>query len=487
MTSGLVSIGLDLGTSGLKAVALSEEGLVLGRARMDYPTSRPEPGAAEQSPRAWSDAVDSVLAALGRQIEPARWTSIGLSAMLPTLVCLNSRREPVGPAVTWEDNRAALEARDLRARHGVDELYRSTGQYVDARYLLPMHARVAPAAGGTTIAGAKDYLFLLLTGELATDPSTAAGYGAFDLASGRWIRSILAGIVVPDVLPSNTAAALRPHLAERFGCRSGLPVVLGAADSVLGAYGLGVRRQGDVAYVAGSSTVILSFSEALRLDDRMRYIVTPMVGEGFGLEMDLLATGSAFAWLAGVLNLPGGADELIRLAAGADILSAPGFLPYVAPGEQGALWDDRLMGVISGLSLRSGASDVARGLVSGIVLESRRCLALVDSPRSDSTRGVVRVTGRSASSGTVRQDLADATGRVVEFVEGETDHSAVGAALLAGEATAGWTTEIEWPVVVTEPRISRGALWDELAIRHDELRLRTTPGESSGVGSLGGE
>ncbi|CAN5256712.1 xylulokinase [soil metagenome] len=468
-SSAPVSIGLDLGTSGLKAVALTVSGEVVGRARSDYPTNRPEPGAAEHSTADWRTALESVLEALGRQTEPRQWLSIGLSAMLPTLVRLDGRREPIEPAVTWEDNRAAAEAADFIAAHGLERIYRATGQYLDARYLLPMYDRCP--VEGTTIAAAKDYLFLLLTGELATDPSTAAGYGVFALDSGSWDRDLATGLRLPPVLPSSTSAPLRTELAVRFGCATDLPVVLGGADSVLGALGLGVSRQGDVAYVAGSSTVILSHSESLLLDDRMRYIVTPMATEGFGLEMDLLSTGSAFGWLARLLNLQGGVLELMRLAERGDALAEPIFLPYVAPGEQGALWDDTLTGTLSGLTLRTEPADLARALVSGIVLESRRCFAVLDA---DGARrhGIVRVTGRSVASGLMRQDLADATGRVIEYVENETDHSAVGAALLAGNVICQWPLSIEWPVVVTEPRAERHQRWADLAAGHDELRLR---------------
>jgi len=466
-----VVVGLDLGTSAIKAVALSEAGEVLGRATAEYPTRRLEPGAAEQSSDDWDEAVDTVLTALARRVEPTRWRAIGLSGMLPTLVELTAEGEVAAPAITWQDSRADAEARAIIEQHGLATIYCTTGQRLDARYLLPMHQR---SRRGARIAGAKDYLFHRLTGEWVTDPSTAAGYGAYDLTEKRWDAELLGATSVPAVMPSSTTAPLRAEMAERYGTAARLPVVLGAADSVLGAYGLGVDRPGETAYIAGSSTVILSFSAIPVLDPMMRYLVTPMTDDGFGLEMDVLSTGSAFAWLARTLRLPGGAAELLALAESSDLGRAPRFLPYVSPGEQGALWDDDLVGVIHGLTLQTEAADLARGLVSGVIVESRRCFGVLAEATTDTAE--VRVTGRSAATDWFRQDLADAIGRPVTFVDGETDHSAVGAALFAGRVVGHADVTPKAQLIVTEPRTDRFDVWSELAEHHDSLRLaRSTP------------
>jgi sugar (pentulose or hexulose) kinase len=353
--AGDVYIGLDLGTSGLKAVALAESGAILARASAAYPTHRPAAGAYEQDPGDWLRAVEQAIAGLGRAIPVHRWRAIGLSGMLPTLVTLGPDGQPTGPAVTWQDGRADDLGDEFRERCGPAGLYRLTGQWVDGRYLLPMFARIARAepsraAATATIASAKDYLFAWLTGELATDPSTAAGYGCYELESGRWnaaaraqaglpgdgpplpaVGPMLPGDgsalladgptvpgqrpALPVVRPSATNRPLRAEAAARLGCPR-VPVVLGAADSVLGALGLGVREPGQVAYIAGTSTVILGIADRLILDPDHRFLVTPLAVPGcWGLEMDLLATGSAITWLAGLL---GGLDAagVIELAAG---------------------------------------------------------------------------------------------------------------------------------------------------------------------------
>ena len=136
-----LSIGVDLGTSSLKAVAVTAEGEVVARASHGYPTTRDEPGSAEQNPADWLSACDLALGELGEQVDPARWGTIGLSGMLPTLVSLDDGLSVVGPALTWEDGRAEPEAERMLESLGSATVYESTGQRLDGRYLLPMHAR----------------------------------------------------------------------------------------------------------------------------------------------------------------------------------------------------------------------------------------------------------------------------------------------------------------------------------------------------------
>jgi xylulokinase len=501
-----VYIGLDLGTSGLKAVALTATGAILARAGAAYPTHQPVAGAYEQDPGDWVRAVEQVMARLGEAVPARRCRAIGLSGMLPTLVTLGPDGRPTGPAITWQDARAGELGDEFRERRGAAELYRLTGQWVDGRYLLPMFGRItradpARAAATAAIASAKDYLFAWLTGELATDPSTAAGYGCYELEGGRWNAATLDLVLpgplflpgrlpgLPVVQPSTTIRPLRAEAAARLGCPP-VPIVLGAADSVLGALGLGVREPGQVAYIAGTSTVILGIADRLVLDPDHRFLVTPLAVPGYwGLEMDLLATGSAITWLAGLLGGDLDAAGLVELAAGTDPSRAPILLPYLTPGEQGALWDPGLHGAITGLDLGHGREHLARALVNGIVLESRRCLAVLAEtcgfgraptggrPPWHPPHGV-EVAGRSAAAPSFRTDLADAARRPVSMPrDDDTDHSARGAALIAALATEGGWPHGAFPAdsPAAEPDEARAQLWDELWAAHEAARLRLHP------------
>ncbi len=501
-------MGLDLGTSGLKGVAVGSSGAVLGRASAGYPTHRPEAGAYEQDTGDWLRAVSVVLARLGAVVPFGRWRAIGLSGMIPTLVTIGADGRALGPAITWQDSRADSVGDDFRSRCGASELYRLTGQWVDGRYLVPMFGRVArdsasQAGAARVIASAKDYLFGWLTGELATDPSTASGYGCYELETGRWSSAVLGeeGVFgvgpgsapgvgssspcfallagLPEVRPSVSWLPLRAEVAGQLGCGR-IPVVLGAADSVLGALGLGVRAPGQIAYIAGTSTVILGISDRLVFDPSHRFLVTPLAEGGrWGVEMDLLATGSAIEWLAGVLGL--GVPDLVELAAEADPFGSPVLLPYLSPGEQGALWDPSLHGAIVGLNPGHGREHLARALVNGIVLESRRCLAVLDETLGSGH--AVWMAGGSAGGASFRRDLADASRRAVSM-PGDDDfsaYSARGAALIAALAVDGGWPDGAFPAGgaasaaaadrAAEPDEARARRWDELWVAHEAARL----------------
>jgi gluconokinase/xylulokinase len=530
-------IGFDLGTSSLKAVAVGTGGEVAARARADYPTARPEPGAAEQSPADWWTAVESAVAALcAGGAPPERWAAIGLSGMIPTLVVTDDDGAPVAPAITWEDGRAEAEGDALRARLGGESLYGLTGQWVDGRYLLPMYlrlARVAPQAARRArhLLGAKDWLFWRLTGEPVTDPSTASGFGCYGLEAGSWLEDVVAAAGVelaslpnwprsgpivqrsakdtgtggstdgadraaggaglrvpalPPILPSTATRPLSAAAAAHLGLPAGLPVCLGGADSVLGCLGLGVGRPGDVACVAGTSTVLLGIADRLVIDPGHRYLITPLAGlDGWGFEMDLLTTGSAFRWLAGLLREAGG-DEATLMALAAGVEPGAGglsFLPYLAPGEQGALWDPTISGALFGLSLGHGAADVARALVDGVVLESRRCLAVLD--QAGLPRGVVRMAGGSSADPAFRRQLADACRRTVVYgADGETAHSAIGAAALAAMAAGHGPLPAAAPAALETiaPRAAQSTRWDALWERH-ETALRALRGSQAADGA----
>jgi xylulokinase len=192
--------------------------------------------------------------------------------------------------------------------------------------------------------------------------------------------------------------------------------------------------------------------------------------------MDLLATGSAITWLAGLLGGDLTAAGLVELAARTDPAHAPVLLPYLSPGEQGALWNPLLSGSVVGLDLSHGREHLARALVNGIVLESRRCLAVLDE--TGGFGRAVEVAGGSAADPSFRADLADATRRTVSMPrDDDTDHSARGAALIAALATDGrWPGGAFPPAgVAAEPDDARAKQWDDLWTAHESARLRLHP------------
>jgi xylulokinase len=479
-----VFVGLDLGTSSLKGVALDANGRASAAAREPYETARPGPGRAEQDPESWTSAARAVLSRLSASVPPERWRAIGLSGMIPTVVTLDGDGLPTGPAFTWEDCRAHAEADEIVRQSGGREIYELTGQPLDGRYLLPMFAwmrRHDPArtARTATLLGAKDYLFAWLTGQALTDPSTATGYGCYGLESGTWIWDVaaMAGVVpaggragrpgLPAVVPSTETRPLLPELAAALGLPAGLPVCAGAADSVLAAEALGAVTPGTVAYVWGTSTVILGSGTEPTLDPDRRCLVTPLAIEGWGIEMDLVSTGAAVAWLARLLGFgPGGQADVVAAAAAARDGGAPVALPFVGVGEQGALWDNDVRGAIVGLDLSHGPGDVARAVLDGIILESRRCMARLRDLGLPA--GEVRVAWRGADPWFCRR-LADATGRPVFVGDPDETSSAAGAARLAAIAANSGLPPAGSGDERYEPDPAQAAAWERRSLEYEDV------------------
>lgn len=419
-----LSLGIDLGTSAVKLAACTSGGTVLASAGADFPTLSEQPGQAEQDPQDWLRALGAAARTLGRALraqglEPGECIgAIGLAGQLPTLVCEDASG-PAARAITWKDSRAdawATATLDATTRR---QLYQRTGMPVDGRYLGPMfrHHGFHRRRDLQHVCSAKDWLCHVLSAARVTDPSTAAGYAAYDLAQRRFAADLCAlwdlppGLL-PEVRPAHArAGALTAGGAGLLGLRAGVPVTVGAADSVAGAYAMGALAPGTVSIAMGSSTIILDAVQQLLPDPAMRYLLSPHVEPGwYAREMDLLATGTGYAWLSQMLNVPAG--ELNALAASAP----PGarglfFSPYLAGGEQGALWDPTLTGTLRGLTVRHSRADIARAFLEGVAYEIRRCL---DVLAANAPVGRVVVSGGITSEPQSLQRLADILQRPIE-------------------------------------------------------------------------
>ncbi|HWE64380.1 MAG TPA: FGGY family carbohydrate kinase, partial [Chloroflexota bacterium] len=380
-------IGLDLGTSAVKALALDERGRVAAQASASYPTTAPAPGWAEQDPADWTRATHRALAdLLSRAPMAARPRAIALTGQLPTLVVLNLDGNALCPAIVWYDGRAEAEAESLCRQVDAETWYRRSGIVLDAHYLAPMYrwlARHSPAtlSAPHRVCSAKDALLHALTGEWYTDPSTASGYGTYDPIGGAW-DPLLCGVAglhgneLPGVRQPHTVVGTLvtdPGVARLL---KGTPVVLGAGDALTGVLGCGGAAAATLAAITGTSTSMVVSIQAPRLDPGRRFLLSPhALPELWASEMDLMATGSALRWLAGIAGITPHAllDRAMAAPPGAHGVVA---FPHLAGGEQGALWDPRAPAAFVGMSLGTTLDDLARALLEGIAFEMRRCLAV---------------------------------------------------------------------------------------------------------------
>ncbi len=372
---------VDLGTSGIK-VALVDDALRLEAAsQASYATSHPEPGAAEQEPHAWTRALLSAVDTLPLDDRPPG--AVVLTGQMPTLVATDGSLAPIAPARTWQDSRAdLLVAREL-SEADQRQIAAVSGAPIDGRYIIPMYLALGRRA--SHILSAKDWLYAWLTGDVATEPSTASGYGAYALESASWSATLLALWGVPQELvpPVVSPTRSRPLLPGRLpGVASGTPVLVGLADSVAGHHYLTMGDDDAIAVIEGTSTVVLARAEA-SAERRLDLLYTPLARPAsVGVELDLLATGSSLRWLAelthsSIASIEEWASQVCT-ADGCDLVVAP----YLAGGEQGVLWRSDLAGSILGITLATSPADLARALSEGIAFELTRCLETLGHTRA---------------------------------------------------------------------------------------------------------
>ena len=473
-----MTLGIDLGTSAIKVVALGFDDQRYGDGAAPFDTLSERPNQAEQRTGDWLAAASTAMHELADELEGAigpLWrqqvAAIGVTGQLPTLVCLDDER-PVAPAITWKDGRAdewAASRMDTARRAA---MYSRTGMPIDGRYLAPMvqfhfAQRLREIR---TVLSAKDYLIAELTGLRVTEPSTAAGYGIYDLRQ-RAFSAELADFwglpfgALPPILGANVLAGpLHASGAALLDLPAGIPVSTGAADSVCAAYSMAGLDSRAASISFGSSAVVIGAHQTLLLDSSARYLVTPHVdADWYGREMDLLSTGTGYHWLGELFSWSDG--DVDRYAAHS-VRGAHGlfFPPYLAGGEQGALWNPRLRGGLFGLTVRHSRADIARSFLEGVFFEVRRCIdVLAESAPLDS----VVTSGNIVRSPSSMQMLADILQRPVSAVRTKSP-AATGAAALA-RGVAGLAGDSARKVLdrdVSRPDASAGAAYEALYRRY---------------------
>jgi xylulokinase len=463
-----VAVGLDVGTSGVKALAVSETGEVLGRAEAGYELSTPRPGWAEQAPADWWRATQDALAALG----VPEVAGIGLSGQMHGLVALDAYGEVIRPAILWNDQRTAAECEEIERRVGFERLVELTGNRAltgfTAPKLLWLRAHEPESYGRIArIMLPKDYVRLQLCGEHAIDVADASGTLLFDVARRRWSDEVLEALEVPrEWLPRALESA------EISGTTSdGVPVAAGAGDQAAGALGVGAIEPGPASVVLGTSGVVFSALEAYRADPQARvHVFCHAVPDRWHAMGVMLSAAGSLQWFRDALA-PGVAfgallEEAERWEPGAEGLT---FLPYLA-GERTPHADPDARGAFAGLSLRHDRGALTRAVLEGVAAGLRDCLDVVRSV------GAVPAVGR-ASGGGARSELwlrivASVLELPVERVAVE-EGAAFGAAMLGGIAGGVWRDAADAAEACVRPhgRVDPEPGWVE-AYREQRERYR---------------
>lgn len=436
----MTAVGLDVGTTSLKGIALDDDGAIVAIAKSPYPVQTPRPGWSEQDPERWWRAADEVLSELSRRAGQPR--GIGLSGQMHGLVALDGERQVVRPALLWNDQRTVAEAEEIEQRvGGLRKLVEATGNRALTGFTAPkllwmqrhepdLYTRVA------TVLLPKDYVRLRLSGESATDVTDASGTLWFDVARRRWSDVMLDALQVPrEWLPEALESA-----APTGTTREGVPVAAGAGDQGAGALGVGAIEPGTLSIVLGTSGVVCGPLAGYAADPEglLQASCHALAGSWFAMGVMLSAAGS-LAWLGRACgDVPAGqlVAEAERWSPGCEGLL---FLPYLN-GERSPHHDPGARGAFVGLSARHDRGALARAVLEGVAFALRDSLDLVSTLSGATSRA--RVSGGGARSELWLRILASVLELPLERPQVE-EGAAFGAALLGGVVGGIWASPAE--------------------------------------------
>lgn len=485
MTSPPQLIGIDLGTSSVKVVVVDPSGVVTGSSSAPYSTSRPEPLYAEQDPEAWWQAtVTATRAALEAAAHPDI-AGIGVTGQMHGTVLLDHEDRSVCPAIIWADGRSAAEANAFTDEIGAQQLIEIAGSPVapgfQAATLRWLGGHLPDALARTrTVTTPSGYIRYKLTGQHSVDPSDASGTLLFDVRDRDWSAPLLraSGInrdMLPAVIPSSRVAGSLTLLGgEALGIPPGTPVATGGADAACAALGCGVVEAGTLLLTFSTGTQVLLPQLDIATDPLGRLhtfcsVLEPgAASPGWYTMGATLTAGMALTWLSErIVSLPPSADTMTMLVAEADGVP-PGsrgllFLPYLI-GERTPLMDPTARGAYLGLSAAHGRAEMVRATIEGIAFAAYDAHLALQSLGGQPER--IYLAGGGARFQPWRQVVADLFGLPVVSLAGE-DHTAIGAAILAGAAVGlhdpvaaalSWRTEAD----TTMPNDGNRALYQDL-------------------------
>jgi len=444
--------GIDVSTTGVKAILVDEVGAICGVAVREHPLSSPHPLWSEQNPEDWWNGVCTALRSLtaSEGIAPADIVSIGLAGQMHGLVLLDEAGAVLRPAILWNDQRTAAECDQVRDRIGRERLIAITGNDAVAGLTLPKLLWVANNEPDVYkriahVLLPKDYIRYRLTGDYATDKAGAAGTLMLDLTSRDWSAEILSAFSIPqEWLPPTyegptVTGMVTSTSAQVTGLAEGTPVVAGAGDQAAQAVGVGAIRSHDVAVTIGTSGVVFCSTDKPYVDpEGCLQAFCHAIPNQWHLMGVMLSAAGSLRWFRDVIAPEMEFGELVQECS--DI--PPGssglvFLPYLS-GERMPYPDPWMRGGFLGLTTRHTRAHMVRSVLEGVCFGLRDGLELLQELCSSPIKEV-RVSGGGAKSLIWRQILSDVLDvRVTRVTSGE--GAAYGAALLAGVGGAIWGT-----------------------------------------------
>ncbi|MBO6718861.1 MAG: xylulokinase [Rhizobiaceae bacterium] len=398
-------LGLDLGTSGVKALLIDDDQRIVGSATGELDVSRPHSGWSEQNPADWISATEEAVGEL-KSAHPAELASvrgIGLSGQMHGATLLGDAGEAQRPCILWNDTRSHKEAAALDA----DPRFRAlTGNIVFPGFTAPKLAWVKANEPDVfksvrKVLLPKDYLRLWLTGENISEMSDSAGTAWLDVAKRSWAPELLEATDLDEshmpalVEGTEPGGTLRGELAARWGMGGNVVVAGGAGDNAASACGMGAVRPGDAFVSLGTSGVLFAANEAYlpNPESAVHTFCHALPGAWHQMGVILSATDS-LNWLEDITGRSA-ADLTGELG---DTLKAPTgvtFLPYLS-GERTPHNDAAIRGAFAGLAHQSGRAELTQAILEGVAFAFRDSLEALKAAGTELQR-VTAIGGGSRS------------------------------------------------------------------------------------------
>ena len=488
------ALGIDLGTSSVKAVVTDLAGAVAGQASAGYPVTGPRPGWSETDPLAWLEATAAAVRAAVAEagVTPA---AIGLSGQMHGVVATDATGAPVRAAMLWSDSRAVAYLagyRDLDA-----PVRRRLANPLSPGMAGPMLAWLAAEEPSAYAAmrwalQPKDWLRARLTGEFHSEPSDASGTLLYDVVADRWDDDVIAALglergAFAPLLPSSAHAAgrLTGEAARRLGLPAGIPVAAGAADTAAAALGSGLVEPGTAQLTIGTGAQVVMPLAALPDPIPARpttHLYRAATDSGWYRMGAILNGGLTLDWVRRVLGATW--QELYEAAATEGRADDPFFLPHLH-GERTPYLDPAMRAGWTDLGPHHGRVHMLRAALEGVAFAVRDALDHVLT--TEDRVAHLRLAGGGTTHPAWRQMLADSLGYGLAAVDVPAA-SGRGAALLGARAAgladeaSGLAPRLPEPLVVAEPRPAAGRLSQDRhhAFRQRVLALRATRADRPG-------
>jgi len=448
-------LGIDISTTGAKALLIDEQGQVAASATTPLTLSTPYPLWSEQDPQEWwTGAVHSIrqaLAQLGASGQQVR--AVGLTGQMHGLVLLDAQNRVLRPAILWNDQRTGVECEEITARLGFDKLLQITGNKALTGFTAPKILWVRKHepqvyAQIVHVLLPKDYVRFQLTGDYAVDKADGAGMLLFDLQKRDFSTEVLNLLEIPVAwMPRafegpEITGVITPEAAAETGLQAGTPVVGGGGDQAAQAVGVGAVTPGIVALTLGTSGVVFASTPQPFIEPLGRlHAFCHSAPQTWHLMGVMLSAAGSLQWYRDTLAPGMSFDDLLAPAgdipAGSEGLF---FLPYLT-GERTPHPDPFARAAFVGLTIRHSRQHMTRAVLEGVAYGLRDSMELIKQAGLGQIQQV-RISGGGARSPFWRQILSDVMDSELVTVN-SAEGAALGAALLAGVGAGVWKNVAE--------------------------------------------